>query len=174
MRIQLHELRHQLEQHLDFHEQVDLSRAHPNVEGEASIHVQGSARYKEGRYEIGGRLSTTLKLICSKCLTRYDWPLEAEWHEVFVEEQSDHGQMVDEEEDEEFHTIRDNEIELKPYIEAALLLHIPFVPVCDEDCQGLCPVCGINRNEERCECKQETIDPRLAELEKFFSAEDRK
>lgn len=172
MRIQLHELRHQLEQRLDFHEQVDLSRAHPNVAAEASIHVQGSARYKEGRYEINGKLSTTLKLICSKCLTHYDWPLEAEWHEVFVDEASEHGKMGDEE--EEIHIIRDNEIELKPYIEAVLLLHIPFVPVCHEGCQGLCPLCGINRNDKHCECKQETIDPRLAELEKFFSAEDRK
>lgn len=168
MRIQLHALRRQPKQHLDFYEQVDVSDVHPNVAEAASVHVKADARFDEGLYVIDGKLSTTLTLKCSKCLTTYEWPLSVDWHEVFSREQP-----VDEEDDENAHVhfVDENEVDLTPYIQEVLLLEIPFVPVCREDCQGLCPTCGINRNRDRCDCTQEVIDPRLAELEKFFSSE---
>lgn len=169
MRIQLHELRRQPEQNLDFYEEVDLSKVHPNVEDEASVHVKADARYSEGLYVLDGQLSTTLKLKCSKCLTTYDWPLTADWHDVFSQEEPPDAEDEDE---TDIHFVRGDELELSPYIQEELLLHIPFVPVCREDCRGLCPTCGVNRNEQSCDCKQEHIDPRLAELQKFFSSGD--
>jgi uncharacterized protein len=40
-------------------------------------------------------------------------------------------------------------------------------PLCREDCQGLCPVCGTNLNNGTCTCKREWEDPRLAALKKL-------
>jgi uncharacterized protein len=37
---------------------------------------------------------------------------------------------------------------------------LPTIPVCAEDCQGLCPSCGVNRNESHCDCGNEARDPR--------------
>lgn len=168
MRIQLHAIRRQLEQHLDFYEHVDVKAVHPNVEEVALVHVKADARYDDGLYVIDGQLSTTLTLKCSKCLTTYEWPLNMDWYEVFSREPDD------EEDDDESHVhfVEEDEVDLTPYIQEVLLLEIPFVPVCREDCQGLCPTCGVNRNTDSCDCTQEVIDPRLAELEKFFSSED--
>lgn len=168
VRIQLRDLRRQPEQDLDFRETMDLHNVHPNIEDEVSVHVTAQARYSEELYVLDGQLSTTLTLTCSKCLTTYDFPLTVDWHESFSREK-----QADEEEEADVHFVSEDEVDLSPYIQEALLLEIPFVPVCRDDCQGLCPTCGINRNEASCDCKHEHIDPRLAELQKFFSSEDR-
>ena len=44
------------------------------------------------------------------------------------------------------------------------LLALPENPVCSEDCKGLCPTCGIDRNQGTCTCAREEGDPRLAVL----------
>jgi uncharacterized protein len=41
-----------------------------------------------------------------------------------------------------------------------LLLNIPMRILCKEDCRGLCPKCGRNRNTNSCDCVEEAIDPR--------------
>jgi hypothetical protein len=48
-----------------------------------------------------------------------------------------------------------------------IYLGLPLKPVCKNDCRGLCPVCGVNRNLEECACVGEEIDPRLAPLLAF-------
>ena len=50
----------------------------------------------------------------------------------------------------------------------SLLLAEPLQALCREDCKGLCPVCGVNLNEETCTCETKTIDPRLAALKQFI------
>ena len=42
----------------------------------------------------------------------------------------------------------------EPELREALMLEVPAFPVCSEDCKGLCPVCGVNRNEQKCECEK--------------------
>jgi uncharacterized protein len=57
-------------------------------------------------------------------------------------------------------------IEVNP---AALLwqefsLALPVKPLCGEDCQGLCPICGARKSEGKCSCETASGDPRLAVL----------
>ncbi|QSQ24915.1 DUF177 domain-containing protein [Pyxidicoccus parkwayensis] len=55
-------------------------------------------------------------------------------------------------------------IDLDPIVREQLLLALPMNVVCREDCKGLCPQCGINRNEATCSCETKPVDPRLAPL----------
>jgi uncharacterized protein len=55
-------------------------------------------------------------------------------------------------------------INLDPIVREQLLLALPMSAVCREDCKGLCPQCGINRNEAKCTCETKPVDPRLAPL----------
>ena len=48
-----------------------------------------------------------------------------------------------------------------------VLLSLPMRAVCREDCKGLCPHCGINRNRETCDCQAAKVDPRWEALKKF-------
>jgi uncharacterized metal-binding protein YceD (DUF177 family) len=54
-------------------------------------------------------------------------------------------------------------IDLEPLFREQFVLAIPFAPLCREDCKGLCPQCGIDRNTGTCTCAK-PIDPRLEPL----------
>jgi uncharacterized protein len=54
-------------------------------------------------------------------------------------------------------------IDLEPLFREQFVLAVPFAPLCREDCKGLCPQCGIDRNTGTCRCEP-PIDPRLAAL----------
>jgi uncharacterized protein len=66
--------------------------------------------------------------------------------------------------DDEAYPLADDVIDLEPLARDAVLLELPLAPLCSPDCQGLCPHCGINRNEEACTC-EEPVDPRWSALD---------
>jgi uncharacterized protein len=58
-----------------------------------------------------------------------------------------------------------NGLLLEDVIKEQLLLAVPLRVVCQEECKGLCPQCGRNRNFESCHCSNQSSDPRWAALE---------
>jgi uncharacterized protein len=52
-------------------------------------------------------------------------------------------------------------------------LEFPTKVLCREDCQGICPTCGANRNQQPCACSRPDQDPRLAALAKWRPSEER-
>ena len=65
---------------------------------------------------------------------------------------------------EETYPLVDDEVDLEPLVRDAVLLELPQAPLCRPDCQGLCPFCGVNRNEETCGCEAPP-DPRWGALD---------
>jgi uncharacterized protein len=66
--------------------------------------------------------------------------------------------------DAEEETYTGKVIDLDPIVREQLLLELPEYPVCDEQCKGLCPVCGANLNDRECGCDPHVPDPRWAGL----------
>jgi len=63
----------------------------------------------------------------------------------------------------------DDRIDLGEMVREQMHLALPLRRLCREDCGGLCPSCGVNRNIESCDCQPtETLDERLAPLRKIF------
>src|SRR6266571_4377901 len=58
----------------------------------------------------------------------------------------------------------DDLLDLKRVVETETTLALPMKPLCREECRGLCPVCGGNRNLVPCACAERAPDPRLAAL----------
>jgi uncharacterized protein len=58
-------------------------------------------------------------------------------------------------------------IDLAPALREHLMLALPMGELCREDCQGLCPQCGQNKNEKSCDCRPETVDPRWQRLKEL-------
>ena len=52
-----------------------------------------------------------------------------------------------------------------------LLLELPSKMLCQEDCRGLCPICGKDLNEGPCGCEHDTTDPRWDALKSLFQDE---
>jgi uncharacterized protein len=56
------------------------------------------------------------------------------------------------------------ELDLGEVLREELVLASPVYALCREDCRGLCPRCGLNRNEEQCDCVLDEPDPRWEAL----------
>jgi uncharacterized protein len=56
------------------------------------------------------------------------------------------------------------EVDLTPLVYEQVMLALPTRPLCGEECRGLCPQCGINRNSSQCSCAAEAGDPRWSVL----------
>ncbi|MBP2001167.1 uncharacterized protein J2Z69_002210 [Paenibacillus shirakamiensis] len=119
----------------------------------------------EGIVDVTGNLSVELDMTCSRCLKPLKKQIRTYFHESF--KHLPKGEEVQDEENDIINVADDN-VDLVPYVEQALLLNLPFAAVCKDDCKGLCSTCGADLNEQECGCDREVIDPRLAALKDFF------
>jgi uncharacterized protein len=115
-----------------------------------------------------GDLKANATFRCSRCLCDFTEGLHVPFNEHFVQVSEDELSAGDGTDEEDRIPVIGDTIDLTPYLEQAVNLALPYSPLCRQDCAGLCPECGVNRNEETCSCNTERIDPRLADLAKFF------
>lgn len=109
-----------------------------------------------------GQINGTVTGRCSRCLEDYTFPVAVDFSFVFVPHHE--AAAEDEEEDTDLTYYEGEEIDLSPMLHEQILLALPTRPICREDCAGLCPHCGANRNLTSCDCQPERGDPRLAVL----------
>jgi len=115
-----------------------------------------------------GKLAALTQLACSRCLKDFWQPLNINFTEMFSAHPAGNpGSELGEQQ-----LPADGSIDLTPIIRDYATLDIPIRQLCAEDCKGLCPVCGMNRNQEDCGHRQVSIDPRMAELQKLLENED--
>jgi uncharacterized protein len=50
---------------------------------------------------------------------------------------------------------RGDELDLREAVREQLLLRAPRFALCREECRGLCPTCGADRNQDDCGCVPE-------------------
>ncbi|WP_240762491.1 YceD family protein [Paenibacillus thalictri] len=147
---------------------TDVLKERGDLLGFSPLNVQLTARYIADAAQVDGELEMDVEMPCSRCLKPVHEHLTIPFHEAFVKKDAEHKE---EDEDSDFILVEEDKVDLTEYLIQDMLLSLPFVPLCDEDCKGLCPVCGVDRNETPCECRQEKIDPRLAGLADFFKQE---
>jgi uncharacterized protein len=128
---------------------------------------------------IDGDVSTTLELSCSRCLEPLSWPVTVHLEERFPLEDVIQP-PTEPSEAEEFDTTVSSVVHLddgKPILDLdelirqQLITEIPLQALCDEACRGLCPQCGVNRNETECQCAPSTDDSPLAGLALLLETE---
>ncbi len=59
-------------------------------------------------------------------------------------------------------------------VRETILVGSPIQPVCRPDCRGLCPVCGVNRNEKECDCRTESSHPVWEALRELSEGSEKK
>ena len=142
--------------------------------GDADHGIEGldeDARFEVRAQRLGpdvyleGDLTGSLDLACSRCLTRYRGPIRERFRLVLepagdrvpadpegAAALADEGlYLADELESGWF---RGTEIQLDRFVGELLALAVPVQPLCREDCRGLCPRCGVDRNVESCSCAE--------------------
>lgn len=98
---------------------------------------------------------------CVRCLGGVELELDVDLQELFVYP----GRAVAEDQDE-LREIEGDYVNLEPTLRDAVVLSLPFQPVCRADCPGLCPECGVRLGDEP-EHRHEVVDPRWAALKAF-------
>ena len=98
-----------------------------------------------------GSVRGTARTACGRCLEEFETALEGEV-EGYVLLDASVPAPEDMDADEYSVLGEDHVIDLEPLLVAALVLELPLVPLCKEDCKGLCPTCGENLNEGPCGC----------------------
>ena len=125
------------------------------------VNIKGTFKLTDRIVDFQGTLSTTLSLTCSRCLEKFNYPLEIEVNEEFSKQGND--------KDNDIIIINSDRVDFEPIIETNIILSLPMKRLCSEECKGLCFGCGTNLNHSKCDCKENDIDPRLAQLRDFFS-----
>ena len=91
-----------------------------------------------------------------------DEPAEPDKEKKEKKDDADEGAEITED-DLDLFPYEDEKIDLAPMTREQFVLAIPYAPLCREDCAGLCPQCGIDRNTATCKCEK-PLDPRFAAL----------
>jgi uncharacterized protein len=96
-------------------------------------------------------------------------PITTEFNERFVRTVSWAAEEQHELQPEDLNiAVFDGEgIELDDLVREELLLALPVNVLCREDCKGLCPVCGIDRNLSNCQCENDAVDSRWQKLKEL-------
>lgn len=130
------------------------------VDLEVEIHKDAT------KVRVTGRVVTTLRLDCSRCLEPFDIPVNSAFDALVLPEAANAGegeqQVADEDLGVSFY--KDETLDLSELIREQFYLVLPMKPLCQADCRGLCSQCGTNLNADACDCAPVWEDPRLAAL----------
>lgn len=110
-----------------------------------------------GALLVTGMVTGDATTSCVRCLEPADYRLEGEIEGYFLIPGSD-VEITEEEEDEYDVLSEDHVIDLTNLIIAALALELPYTPLCDDACKGICAGCGANLNTEECTCEKTEED----------------
>src|SRR5258708_3493036 len=129
--------------------------------------VSGRVRRDGKEVELSGELRAKIKTACDRCLQPVNLSIGAEFKERFIPEVSWRAEQQHELQEEDLNlAVFDGEaIELDDLVREEILLAVPAHVLCCEDCKGLCPVCGIDRNQGSCQCEARETDSRWQGLE---------
>ena len=118
---------------------------------------------------IEGKVQTRLRLRCVRCLTEFAYPLSLTFELTLhsIKEGAFPEETELEKEDMERSFLEGGEIRLSEIACEQVFLEIPYQPLCQEKCKGLCPVCGKELNLSSCSCVKEEFRSGFSALQKL-------
>jgi uncharacterized protein len=142
------------------HERLTASLAHLHVVGtsvapDAPVTVDVELESVSEGVLATGTVTAPWSSECRRCLARVAGEAHGAYQELFE---------VDAREGETY-PLRHEHMDLEPLARETLLLELPLAPLCRPECRGLCPTCGVDRNETECDCVPAARDPRWDALD---------
>jgi uncharacterized protein len=112
---------------------------------------------------VTGTAQAGLSGECARCLDPIEDEILARFQELFVYEDGRHDQS-DADLDAATSRLEGDLVDLEPLLRDAVVLALPFQPLCEDDCPGLCTECGARLKDDPDHAHEEPIDPRWAAL----------
>ncbi len=136
---------------------------------ERSLQSEAKIKKAGGLVFISGKVQTILRLQCVRCLREFSYPLSSSFEltlhplrEAPSEEETELGS-----EEMELNFFEGGEILLSEIACEQVFLEIPYQPLCQEGCKGLCAVCGRDLNLSACDCVKEELASGFSALKKL-------
>lgn len=132
------------------------------------VEVVGRLSYSEPSWLLSLGLDFRLTAVCDRCLKQFDQAVSASADLVVIRQSGAVGPRQGEAglESAELEEVEltGEFLESAPLVAEQVVLAWPAHPLCREECAGLCPRCGADRNEGACSCEIGEIDPRWGAL----------
>ena len=124
-----------------------------------ALELSGQLRLQSSVVQFDGQLQGQLVLPCQRCLEPAHVPIDMRLNTIYTPASSkrdeESAESVDDEDVDYAH--HDGEtVDLWPILREDLILAVPITVVCKDDCRGLCPTCGVDRNVATCDCQTAT------------------
>ena len=166
MRIELENLEGSKGDFAHVYQPEDLNPVDERVSLTAPVAVNGKIRLSGIQVFVSGHVETRAQVECDRCLKPVELPVSTDFSLEYISD-SDYetSQAAELTEAEMSVSVFDGQaIDVDEIVKEQILLTVPTRMLCREDCKGICPQCGIDRNTGECNCVTEEIDPRWAAL----------
>ena len=132
----------------------------------APIAVNGKVKLAGKEVFVNGHVETRAQVECDRCLKPVEMPVNADFElEYITGTEYESSGVAELTEAEMSVSVFDGDgIDVDEIVKEQILLAVPTRMLCREDCKGICPQCGTDRNTGACTCVTEEIDPRWAAL----------
>lgn len=117
----------------------------------------------DGGVAVTGKISSVWEGECRRCMAPLDGELVAEVRELFRRGGGD---------DEGTYPMGEDHINIRDMVLDALFVSLPLLPLCRQDCRGICPRCGTDLNTATCGCEEVQVDPRWAALKALATGQE--
>ena len=155
MKIDLKKLNTSAHASIPFDETIDLTdeKLYGAKPFQSPVHIKGVVSNESGVVRLAGSIETIYSTECARCLKPLEIPLpEAE-------------------EEDDLFVLTSDSVDPADVLVPALILQVQMTYLCKEDCKGLCPHCGADRNVTDCDCDKKQIDPRFAALRALLDSD---
>jgi uncharacterized protein len=116
---------------------------------------------------VTGTATAELEGECARCLEPIEDDLDVDIQELYL---YDDGDQPDDEE-ADVSRLEDDLLNLEPVLRDAVVLALPFQPLCQDDCPGLCVECGARLADDPDHRHEDPVDPRWAVLTGIAAAQ---
>jgi len=119
------------------------------------LNYQVFLKRENQRIQAQGKIKTTISLACVRCLEQFELKINSRFDIIlFPKEMVDLRSTSLDDEELEYIFFENDQIDLEKILIEQVNLFIPFKPICDPGCKGICPGCGANLNHSACPCEE--------------------
>jgi uncharacterized protein len=141
----------------------------PTTRQSSILFAEGTAELLNetlGEIRVWGKVRVGMEADCDRCLDPVPVQLENEFDLFYrpSEFEADDAEHAIKEGEAEIGYYEGDGIELNEILREHILLSLPMQQICRESCQGICPLCGKNRNLAECQCEARLTDDRWSAL----------
>ena len=119
-----------------------------------NVKVSGSYFSDNDSVRFYGNVDLTCIFECDRCLKEFSKNYNFKFSEIFSSDNEDETLLIN----------KNDTVDLQPLVNDTVIASLPIERLCKEDCKGLCPHCGIDKNFSSCSCSDIDEDNPFAVL----------